>query len=572
MGLLMAESFLPFDLINTAGLVGWFYLCLYSVKRTHASLLVGDSCRAAACFAALFIGPLLLVLLFIVDTVQKVDDGSLSGRQVFFYVLDNLIQKEHPLADVLREDSAVPFKITTFSGVGLSELKHRSAESVEADDWEKRRSFIDLTKEIGVAEPADGADADFDTPVSHRPEEAIENASPARVDISQKPQESRIQELLRKAIGHHVEHLSIDSVGGGKVIVQAEREGCWVLFLELERGDGVRLIRDLHLLAEIAVGVSTVSHTGSFFVEVGPKKYCLRVVSAPSLDGHKLSVRVIEPITSDVSLGAFGLPDGQRELVRKKVISASGLILVAAPQNHGKNQFLYSLLLLSDLKEKSRYLLQAYADKILPGVSQIEVDWSQGMSFPQSIRDAMLSSARVICIDQMRNAETARAAVEAAQNGAMVFAGMYAESSEEALVRLTQWGLPLSHFLRDVKLLVALRQVRLLCPHCKQKARLTDFQRSYLDDRKVNQKHVYRAEGCERCDRTGYRGKTALVEMLEVDGELIGRYTDPDYSAEAMVRDGRDRLFHFLRKAGMRKVLAGVTSMEEIKRISSEIE
>lgn len=570
MGIVAAASFLPFDLVKTAGLVGWFYLCLYSVKRTHTSTLIDEVYRPAAGFAALFIGPFLLILLFIVDTVRKLDDGSLSGRHVFFYVLDSLIQKERPLADVLSEDCAVPFKITTFSGIGLSELNRLPAESGEAENANKSHSFIDLTKEIAVGAP-ESAGKDADSSASLPPSSA-EDSPPAPGEVSVQPVESRIQELLRKAIGHHVEHLLIDSVGGGEVLVQAERQGQWVLFFELERAEGVKLIYDLHQLAEMAVGVSTVSHTGAFFVEVGSKKYCLRVVSTPSLDGHKLSVRVMAPVGDGATLSAVGLPDWQGALVRKKALSPSGLILVAAPRGHDKNQLLYSLLRLAELNDKSRYLLQAYADKILPGVSQVEVDWSQGMSFPQSIHEAMLASARIICVDQIPNAETARAVVEAAQNGVMVLAGMYAESWDEALVRLMQWGLGPSHFLTDVKLLVSLRQVRLLCPHCKQRAKLTDFQRSYLDDRNVHQKYVYRADGCEKCGRTGYRGKTALVETVEVKEELIRRYTDPDLSGEVMVREGRDRLFHFLRKTGMRKVLAGETSLEEIKRVSSQLE
>jgi type II secretory ATPase GspE/PulE/Tfp pilus assembly ATPase PilB-like protein len=571
--MLTAASFLPFDLVNTTGLVGWFYLCLYSVKRTYTSPLIAEPYRSAAGVAALFIGPLLLAALFIVDTVQKLDEGSLSGRQVFFYVLDSLVQKERPVAEVLSEDSSVPFKVTTFSGQALSDLKEPAGTSVDgysADNW-KPRSFIDLTREGVLVQQDDqeevGDEAPPRTPLSKKT--TCDSAVPSATTAT--PQDSKIQELLRKAIGHHVEHLLIDSVGGGQVMVQAERDGCWGSFLELERAEGVKLIRDLHLLAEIAFGVSTVSHTGSFFVEVGPKKYCLRVVSVPSLDGYKLSVRVIEP-WAGAGLNTFGLSDAQIELVNKNVLSASGLILISGPRDHSRDDFFYSLLSLPGLKDKARFLLQTYADKILSGTTQIEVDWSQGMSFPQSIRDAMLASARVIAIDQMRNAETAQAAVEASQNGALVLAGMYAESSEEALLRLTQWGLPLGHFLADVRLLIALRQVRLLCPKCKRKERLSDFQRSYLEGRKVKRSYVYHAVGCQACDGTGYHGRTALVEILQVDCELVRRYTSEELKPEAMVRQGRDRLFHFLRKAGMRKALAGETSLEEIKRVSSELE
>ncbi|MBL7214721.1 MAG: Flp pilus assembly complex ATPase component TadA [Phycisphaerae bacterium] len=576
---LILQSFLPFDLTNTLGLIGWFYLCLYSVRRTHTSTLVEKSYRVPACFAALFVGPFLLVLLFIVDTVQKLNDGSLSGRQLFFYVLDSLIQKERPLVDVVSENSPVPFKVMTFSGLELSELKRgkpqKQAEESEYD-WEedvKPPAFIDLTKEEGVIRHKDVEEEPLG------PEAELLDSVETEGDLARDhPTESKplrewnIQNLLREAIGHRAKGLTVDSVGSECVKVHIHKGQMQRLFLELDRPQGVQLIRDFHLLAEIAAESQTISRVGSFFVEVGDRKYCLRVVSIPALGGYKLSVRIIESMQETDSMDRFGLSDSQVQLVSQTLSGSSGLILVMAPRNNGMVELLYSLLNQPAVKERSRFLLQTFSDKLLDGVTQVEVDWSLGMTFEQTIKAAMLSSAEVICVDRIENAETAKAAVQAAQNGALVIAGIHAESSEEGLVRLMRWDLKLSQFLPDVKLLLAFRQIHRLCRHCRKRASLSDFQREYLNERSLNFRKVYAPGGCKRCDQTGYQGQGWLVETLKVDGTLVRKYTAPECSAETMVCEGRDRFYHFLRRVGMRKALAGITSLEEVKRISSSLE
>ncbi len=562
-------SFLPFDLLKTAGLIGWFYLCLYSVKRTHRSPLVSDSYRIAACFAALAVGPLLLIVLFIVDTVKKLQEGSLSAGKLPAYTVDSVSRRQRPVTEVVSDKSPIPFKVISYSGLGLPELSKKITEEPSRNKSQKPAGptpvFIDLTRELSLQPASQSAEVRPPSETPAKPAITEANMPPVEIELA----ESHARDVLRQAIGHRMQRLIISSEGGGPVRVEAEKDGHRVRLLELQRAGGVRLIREICGLAELDAQSASASPVGSFFVEVGDRQYCMRVVCIPSLDGHHVSVHIIEPFEAVHDPDGFGLTEAQRSIARQKLGLPSGLILIAEPASRGKTELLYTLMTLPEVRQRSRFMFQMFADRILQGVTQVEM--SSPAEYVRGIRDAMLAQAQVIAVDQVQDAETARAVVAAAQSGVLVLAGIYAESSEEALTRFGQWELTPGHFLNDVRLLFAVRQARRLCPACRQRTGLSKFQKDYLKERRVGRRRVFGPVGCGACDQTGFSGLVTLAEMLEVDDALVRRYTD-ELSCDKMVKEGRERLFHSLRRTGMRIALEGTTSLEEIKRISDPLE
>jgi len=193
-------------------------------------------------------------------------------------------------------------------------------------------------------------------------------------------------------------------------------------------------------------------------------------------------------------------------------------------------------------------------------------------SVAQMLHTLEQTDAEVIMIDCLADADTAQMAVRLAQNGRLVLAAQDASSAEAALVKLTDWGIPAPQLAQAVVLICAQRLVACLCPVCKVRAQLSEFQQDYLGNKKIGTGSIYAPGGCSDCFQTGYMDRAILAEVIEMNEPLAQQLRDPQFNAARLAAEGNDRMFHYLRREGMQWVLAGKTSMQEIKRIIQGLE
>jgi len=243
------------------------------------------------------------------------------------------------------------------------------------------------------------------------------------------------------------------------------------------------------------------------------------------------------------------------------------MILMCGPTGSGKTTSLYAMLNEIDLYTRNVITVEDPIECVLPHASQIEVNPKAGITFAKSLRSILRQDPDVISVGEIRDEETAEIALRASQTGHLVLATIHSYSNESAMVRLLDLGVTEVLLSSGLDLVISQRLLRRLCSDCKKPAQLTKNQIADFRRKKIDYKHLFRAEGCELCHGTGYRGRTAIFDILVVDNELKASIVSSDSWITELRKAGDEQGKSNLRKQGLKMVLSGVTSLEELKRV-----
>ena len=374
-----------------------------------------------------------------------------------------------------------------------------------------------------------------------------------------------------------VDALLTDAVKRGASDIHFEPEAG---FLRIRyRIDGVlRLVRSLHksywpalavrlkVLSGMNIAETRAPQDGRFSLRVGGRPIDFRVASLPTLHGENLALRLLDRQSGLLPLDRLGLDDDQQQLLLAMIARPEGLLLVTGPTGSGKTTTLYSLLNHINREEINIMTLEDPVEYPLQMIRQTSMADTSKLDFVSGIRAMMRQDPDVILVGEIRDAETAAMALRAAMTGHQVYSTLHCNSAPGALPRLLDLGIPPDIMAGNLIGIVAQRLVRRLCPQCREPyavAALPSPWRELLP-RDVT---VYRAAGCAACDFQGYRGRLALMELLCLDedlDELVGRRA----SVRAIRRAAADKGFRSLAEDGLRRVLAGLTSLAEVARVT----
>ncbi|MHC4626136.1 MAG: GspE/PulE family protein, partial [Planctomycetota bacterium] len=266
-------------------------------------------------------------------------------------------------------------------------------------------------------------------------------------------------------------------------------------------------------------------------------------------------------------LAEAGFTEDQCSVIQRTVMRPSGMVLMCGPTGSGKTTTMYAMLNEIDLFTRNVITVEDPIEAELPDASQIEINPKADITFAKTLRSVLRQDPDVICVGEIRDDETAQIALRASQTGHLVLATIHCDSNTAALIRLMDLGVSPLLLSSGLSLLVSQRLLRLLCEHCKMPAQLsknmiTEFRRKGIDH-----ENMFDAAGCDHCDGTGYSGRTAICDIMAVTDELRADIAD----GKALVGDlrgkGKRKDRAKLRKEAMRKVTAGLTSLQELKRV-----
>lgn len=555
---------LPYSPVKLALLVAWFCLCLYSIRRTYRSPLISDRFTDAACLAALIAGPLLLIVLFIVDTVCQIADGRMPPRRVVPYVFHTIFRVEHPespCVQLMTEDGQSLDQVLGHTAPADAEpQEHPAPSTADETPIQQRPVVVDLLGDAGL-------------PGKEQPALPEKASQP----VLEHPAESVIEVQFRTI----VEAFCAEAMKRKAqwIIIEPDIAGGYQVGLEI----GGRYHRWQQLMSREAAGVLSLIRTmagmpqhpkegrpGTFTGRSGGVTAYFRVLEVSALAGQRMTIRVFNSALTPPKLDQLGYTAVQLAQIQKALNKDSGLILFCGPARSGKKTALYSAL--DSVRSLSRHIatVQEQIEFAMLGINQTQAPDQRSVA--QMLHTLEQTDAEVVMIDCLAEADTAQMAVRLAQNGRLVLAGLDASSVEAALVKLTDWGIPAPELAQTVVLVCAQRLVSYLCPICKVKAQLSDFQQDYLGNKKVGTGSIYAPGGCSDCFQTGYMDRAILAEVVEMNETLAQQLRDPQFNAARLAAEGNDRMFHYLRREGMQWVLAGKTSMQEIKRIIQGLE
>jgi general secretion pathway protein E/type IV pilus assembly protein PilB len=327
------------------------------------------------------------------------------------------------------------------------------------------------------------------------------------------------------------------------------------------------VISRVKVLAKMDIAERRVPQDGQIAIDLDAgNRVHLRASTFPASQGEKVVLRILSS-QQLISFDKLGLdPEAQRRL-RDALERPQGFVVTSGPTGAGKTSTLYALLQLIDPREVNIVTLEDPIEVELYGVTQGQVNVRAGFTFATGLRAILRQDPDVILVGEMRDAETAGIAMQAALTGHLVLSTLHTSDTVETIVRLVDLGVEPWIVANALSVVLAQRLVRVVCPHCKRPAKLD---RDVWDGDELllpAGADVVRPMGCERCMRTGYRGRTGLFEVVELDDELRDLA-----KAKAPGREYRDvyerRKIPSLRRAGMEKIQAGVTTVDEVLRVT----
>ncbi len=334
------------------------------------------------------------------------------------------------------------------------------------------------------------------------------------------------------------------------------------------------IISRIKVMSELDISEHRIPQDGRFKVRLGDRSVDFRVSILPTSFGESAVIRILdkEAITSDfhgLSLESLGFPEREREKFRRLIREPYGMVLVTGPTGSGKTTTLYAAISEINSVEEKLITIEDPVEYQLPGVVQIPVNEKKGLTFASGLRSILRHDPDKILVGEIRDPETAQIAVQSALTGHLVFTTVHANSVFDVLGRFLHMGIDPYNFASCLNCIVAQRLVRMICPHCKievryDRARLAE---SGLPFEEFGDLPFYEGQGCVECRGTGYRGRSAIVELLRLNDELRELILSraPISQLKAVARASGT---YSLRQSAIEKAVEGITSLKEIDRVT----
>lgn len=334
-----------------------------------------------------------------------------------------------------------------------------------------------------------------------------------------------------------------------------------------------RLASRLKVMSQMDISEKRVPQDGRIKLRISRTKAIdFRVNSLPTLFGEKIVLRILDPSSAMLGIDALGYEEDQKALFLEALDKPQGMLLITGPTGSGKTVSLYTGLNILNTESANISTAEDPVEINLEGINQVNVNHKVGLTFSAALKSFLRQDPDIIMVGEIRDLETAEIAIKAAQTGHMVLSTLHTNSAPETLTRLRNMGVPSFNIATSVNLVIAQRLARRLCVHCKQ---VVEIPRPSLlemgfTEEDVDQPNfkIYQPQGCAEC-RDGYKGRVGVYEVMKVTPEIAKIIMD-DGNALQIAEISEKLGFKNLRRSGLIKVMNGLTSLQEINRVTSE--
>ncbi|HBX57030.1 type IV-A pilus assembly ATPase PilB [Pseudomonas sp. UBA2684] len=332
-----------------------------------------------------------------------------------------------------------------------------------------------------------------------------------------------------------------------------------------------RISARLKVMAALDISERRKPQDGRIKMRISQNKSIdFRVSSCPTLWGEKIVMRILDPSSAQMGIDALGYEETQKNLYMAALKQPQGMILVTGPTGSGKTVSLYTGLNILNTPDVNISTAEDPVEINLEGINQVNVNPKQGMDFTAALRAFLRQDPDIIMVGEIRDLDTASIAIKAAQTGHMVMSTLHTNSAAETLTRLRNMGVPSFNIATSVNLIIAQRLARKLCSSCKKEVQIPRealLEEGFPED-KIGAFKIYGPVGCENCNG-GYKGRVGIYEVVKntpaLQRIIMEEGNSIDISAQ-MRKDG----FNDLRTSALLKAMQGVTSLEEVNRVTKD--
>lgn len=477
---------------------------------------------------------------------EAAGEGAENGHRDLIVAVNNPAALQ-PLDDLIRlieADSVevvLAYREAILSAINISYDMNRDSAEQLVQDMEEDESLI--LQEIDAS--ADLLDDTSDAPIIKLVNHIISQAAKARAsDIHIEP----FKESFK--VRYRVDGILYDLLTPPKSIQAA-------------------LISRIKVMANMNIAEKRLPQDGRLQVKIGDQDIDVRISTLPTAFGERVVLRLLNKTASLLELSELGMAPGRLEQLKRLVASPNGIMLVTGPTGSGKTTTLYAVLQSINKPEINIITIEDPVEYQIPGISQIQVNPKIELTFARGLRSIVRQDPDVILVGEIRDRETAEIAVQSALTGHLVFSTLHTNDSASAITRLVDIGVEPFLISSSVLAVAAQRLVRVLCNECKEPYAPDPvmLEGIGITPEEAAAHTIYQSRGCAHCFHTGYRGRMSIIEIMEMTEHLKGVILKT-YDSNVIKSEATGMVT--LRKDGVQKILNGLTTIEEVVRVTQQ--
>ncbi len=399
-------------------------------------------------------------------------------------------------------------------------------------------------------------------------------------------QDAPITKLLSVVIKHAIEGKASDihiEPMGKEYRIRFRVDGVLHSSLTVPREVGRAVVSRVKIISNLKIDEKRKPQDGRFRVTEDGKSVDFRVSTLPVVEGEKIVLRLLDKGEKVIDVETLGLIASNRDVLLKRIREPFGIILITGPTGSGKSTTLYSFLQILNKEERNIVTLEDPVEYSVDGVNQSQIKPEIGYTFASGLRSILRQDPNVIMVGEIRDAETSELAIHAALTGHLVFSTLHTNTSIGAIPRLVDMGIEPFLLSSSLQAIAAQRLVRRVCQECKEEVSMPGAVREFIENElsKMDPKELkkydinldegikmYRGKGCDACAKTGYKGRVAIFEVLEIDSQLKEIISEHRGSETHVKKYANDRKMVTIKQDGIIKVLKGLTTFEEVERVT----
>jgi general secretion pathway protein E len=331
------------------------------------------------------------------------------------------------------------------------------------------------------------------------------------------------------------------------------------------------IVSRVKIMGKMDIAERRLPQDGRATIRLGDGEVDVRISSIPTTNGERIVMRLLDKSSKIFTLGEIGLSEKNEAMLREYLNYTHGIILVTGPTGSGKTTTLYAGLNEVDTTQKNVLTIEDPVEYSLAGISQVQVNVKKGLTFAHGLRSFLRQDPDVMMVGEIRDLETAEVAIRAALTGHLVFSTVHTNDAAATITRMVDQGVEPYLVSSSLILVIAQRLVRTICKHCHTYAPITDewaakLRKVGIDPAQMGGR-IAHGKGCDECFQSGYAGRTAIYEFMEVD-EVLRTQIMESATAASMKRSAVERGMISLREDGRQKILAGQTTPDEVLRVT----
>ncbi len=429
-----------------------------------------------------------------------------------------------------------------------------------------------LKKSQSAQRVLEEASESFHMEIIREDEEGEETLSIDRLADTSSPIIRLVDSAVYNALNRRASDIHIET-RDEEVVIKYRIDGALTRAMKpIPKAHHSEIISRIKVMAELDIAEKRIPQDGRFRLKVKGRRIDFRVSIMPSIHGEDAVIRVLDKESiserfSELRLDILGMAEEEVKRIRRFIHEPYGMFLVTGPTGSGKTTTLYAALSEIYNEEDKIITIEDPVEYQLKGVTQIPVNEKKGLTFSRGLRSILRHDPDKVMVGEIRDSETAQIAINAALTGHLVFTTVHANNVIDVIGRFLNMGVEAYNFVSSLNCILAQRLVRSICPFCKHphKADIALLEASGLDPQRYLEHVFHRGEGCIQCAGTGYKGRHAISELLDLNDELremlIERRASKDIKKAA-----KESGMIFLRESALEMALSGQTTLDEINR------